>query len=420
MTETEAISPRRYFIWLAVLTLFGACLRMYLLSETQPTGDEFYTIEEAFDYLQRGHFGLVEWHHPKLRNILMFFSIQSLGLNLWGYRFVSLLAGVLTVPLTGLVARRLTGSRAAAQLATLFMAVDTLHIMFSRQSIQEEYVPFFSLLGIYLALRYRDHRKGTFLIVAGLMYGLGLASKWNVAAPMVLSLGFIAWQQLREEGTAGREKAAELCFAVAALVVLPVTVYILSYYPWFLQRGYDLGAWVSLQKLMFAENLVHQGANPAFAQVQDHNPLHWFIRPSGFADFMMNDGRPTIVLAISNPAVWLLTLPATGYLMYHWRRLGLQEIFLLALFWSSYLPFALSRRVTELNSALAVTPFAFMVVAAVVVTLLKEKAYGKRVLCAYVGLVLITALPLYVLVIGQGFGSFMQPVLELFRPMDER
>ena len=90
MTEIKEMSPRWFYISLALLTLLGACLRLYWLADTQPTGDEFYTIEEAFDYIQRGHFGLVEWHHPKLRNILIFYSIKSLGLNLWGFRFASL------------------------------------------------------------------------------------------------------------------------------------------------------------------------------------------------------------------------------------------------------------------------------------------------------------------------------------------
>ena len=66
------------------------------------------------------------------------------------------------------------------------------------------------------------------------------------------------------------------------------------------------------------------------------------------------------------------------------------------------------------------TPFAFMVVAAAMVTLLKGKSYRGKVIRIYVALVLITAVPLYVLVIGKGLGSFMQPVLELYRPAHER
>lgn len=420
MIETDQLSQRRFFLWLAILTLLAAVLRIYWLSGTQPTGDEFYSIEEAFDYMQRGHYGLEMWHHPKLRNILVYYSIKSMGLNLLGFRMASIIFGVLAIPLAGLVARRLTGSSAAALLAALLLAVDPTHILFSRQAIQEEYIPFFSLLGVYLALRYSDHGKILTLIGCGVVFGLGLASKWNVAAPMVLSLVFITYQHWTRSEVTTREKLSELLLCFSALVILPLTVYLVSYLPWFIHRGYDIGEWLVMHKRMFAENLVHQGANPEFAMIQDHNPLHWFIRPVAFADFLMNPNLPVIVLAVSNPFAWMLTLPAVGYLMFHFRRLNSHHLLLLALFWCSYLPFALSGRVTELNSSLAVTPFAFMAVAAAIMTLLSGKPYRKRVIYIYIGLVIITALPLYVLAIGKGFGSFMQPILELYRPAHER
>ncbi|MDR3581010.1 MAG: phospholipid carrier-dependent glycosyltransferase [Oryzomonas sp.] len=420
MTETERLSDRRFFTWLLSLTILAAFLRIYLLAVTQPTGDEFYTIEEAFDYMRRGHYGLEMWHHPKLRNILVFYSIKCWGLNLFGIRFASVLFGVLTVPLTGLVARRLTRSGAASLLAALFMAVDAIHIELSRQAIQEVYMPFFLLMGIYLALRYLENKRAFELICSGLVFGLGLASKWNVAVPLVLTLLFLVFQQLRQHGPTTREKLAECLFYVSALLIIPVTVYILTYFPWFLQRGYDLGEWFATQKIMFAENLVHKGLNPEVLQVQDHSPLLWFIRPVGFADFLVNRNEPVIVLGVSNPFVWLLTLPAVAYLMYNVRRLGWNNLFLLAVFWCSYLPFVLSKRLTGANTALTVTPFAFMAVSAVIVMLLEGKPYRRRLLYAYVGIVLLVAAPLYLMAIGKGFGTVLQPLIELYRPMHER
>jgi len=420
MTDTQSSTNRSFYLWLAAITLFAAVLRLYWLSGTQPTGDEFYSIEEAFDYLLRGHYGLEMWHHPKLRNILVYYAIKLFGLNLLGFRAASIGFGILSVPLAGLIARRLTGSVTAALLAALLLAADPTHILFSRQAIQEEYVPFFSLFGVYLALCYAERGKVLTLIGCGLVFGLGLASKWNVLAPMVLSLFYICYQYWTGSGTSRREKLSELLLCCSALVVLPLTVYLVSYLPWFMHRGYDLGEWLALHQRMFAENLVHQGANPEFAMIQDHNPLHWFIRPVAFADFLMNPNLPVIVLAVSNPLAWMLTLPSVGYLMYRFKRLNPQSVLLLALFWCSYLPFAVSRRVTELNSSLAVTPFAFMVVAAALVSVLQGKPYRTRVLYGYAALVLLVALPLYVLAIGKGFGSFMQPILELYRPAHER
>jgi dolichyl-phosphate-mannose--protein O-mannosyl transferase len=419
MREDKMV-PRLFFSMLAFLTIIGAVLRIYWLADTQPTGDEYYTIAEAFDYMVRGHYGLEMWHHPKLRDIFVFWAIKFFGTNAEGFRLASIVFGILTIPLTGLVARRLTRSDAAALLASFFMAVDAIHIELSRQAIQEVYMPFFLLFGIYLALRYRDSNNTILLVFSGVIFGLGLASKWNVAIPLALTLVFLVCQGLKQDGESAFEKSKELLLLFATILVLPLTVYILTYYPWLLHRGYDLAEWFATQKIMFAENLVHQGANPEMLQMQDHTPLLWFIRPVGFADFLMNGNEPVVVLGVSNPLVWLLTLPAVGYLMFHLIKLDWRHLFLLALFWCSYLPFVLSRRLTGANTALTVTPFAFMAVASVITTLLKEKPHRNYYVTVYIGLVVLIALPLYLLAIGKGYGTILQPILELYRPMHER
>ena len=209
MTETEKISLRSFGIGLAGITILAALLRMYWITVCQPTGDEYYSIGEAFDYMTRGHYGLVMWHHPKLRNILVFAGIKLLGPNLFGVRCASILFGTLTATLTGLVARRLTKSDAAALLAALFIAIDALHIEFSRQAIQEEYVPFFLLAGIYLTLRYLDNKTVWVLIGSGVMFGLGLASKWSVAIPQVLAFMYLVYYCIKQTDLTVRDKAAE-------------------------------------------------------------------------------------------------------------------------------------------------------------------------------------------------------------------
>ena len=420
MTTIETFSRRRFYSVLALLTVLAACLRIYLLSTTQPTGDEFYTIEEAFDYMQRGFYGLEMWHHPKLRDVMVYYSIKLLGLTPLGIRGASLAFGILTVPLTALVARRLVKSEVAALLAALMMALDAIHIELSRQAIQEVYMPFFILLGIYLALRYLENKRALELVLSGIIFGLGLASKWNVAVPLALTLMLLLYQSVRQDGVTARARWGEIFFCITSLTVVPLTVFILTYAPWMLHRGYNLWEWFGTQQIMFAENLVHQGLNPDMLQMQDHTPSLWFIRPVGFADFLMNHGHPVIVLGVSNPLVWLLTLPALAYLTYHAKKLDSRQVFLLAVFWFSYLPFAISKRLTGANTALTVTPFAFMAIAAVIVALLKGKRYRTRALYCYVGLVLAVSVPLYFLAIGMGYDTVLRPIMELYRPMHER
>jgi dolichyl-phosphate-mannose-protein mannosyltransferase len=420
MTQPDRLSPRSLTIGIILITIIGALLRIYWLANNPPNGDELYTVADAFDYMTRGHSGLIEWHHPKLRNIIVYCTMMTLGANLEGLRFASITIGILMVPLTALVARQLTKNDSAALLAALFMATDSIHIMFSRQSMQEVYMPFFLLLGMYLTFRYMESRKPSMLIFAGIFFGLGLASKWmGLAIQLFLILMLLIYRDWINHDLSARDRATGLLFYVATLVVLPVTIYFLSYYPWSLNRGYSFSEWLSLQKVISIENFIHKGEN-SYIQVEDNNAALWFIRPIGFADFMMENNTPTVVLGLTNPLVWLLTLPAVGYLIYNIRKLNWQHIFLLAVFICSYAPLALTRRVTAANSSLGIIPFAFMLVASVVMTLSNGRPNGKKYLFLYLSLVFLAAIPLYLMIIGKGYGTILQPLYELYRPLEER
>jgi dolichyl-phosphate-mannose--protein O-mannosyl transferase len=297
-----------------------------------------------------------------------------------------------------------------------------VHIDLSRQAVQEIYMPFFTMVALYMALRYLDAKRSWWLIASGLFFGLGLASKWYVAFPLFVTILMLGYGCTKEAGTSASEKGKEVLFLCSALIIIPVTVYILTYLPWMLHRGYGLGEWFETQRVMYAENLVHQGFNPILVEILDKQPLLWFIRPVAFADFVFVQGEPIILLAITNPFVWLPTLPAVCFLMYRVvKNKCWNDLFLVSLFWCSYLPFALAQnRLVAVNSALAVAPFAFILVAFVVVTLLKDKPYRTIAASLYIFLILLTAYPLYTMAIGRGYGTFVQPVIERYRPLNER
>jgi len=420
MTHNERLTPRAFTAAVIILTLAAALLRVLWLATTPANGDELYTVADAFDYMRRGHSGLLQWHHPKLRNVLVYLSMTVLGRDAFGMRFASVLLGTLTVPLVALVARALTGSRYCALLAAFFMAIDPIQILFSRQSVQEVYMPCFLLAGYYLALLYLEKRKPSLLFYAGIFFGLGLASKWmGLAIQLFLLVVLLVYRFLKEGEPGIRARAEEFLLYFSSLVVLPATIYLLSYAPWFIYRGYDIGEWLVLQKVAFLENLTHKGAN-AFIHVQDHTAALWFVRPTGYADFMMNGNTPIIVLALSNPFVWLLTLPATAYFLCKIKELDWRRIFLFAVLWCSYLPLAVSHRVTAANSALGILPFALMLSASFLVDLAKGRPHVKRYLPLYLGIVILVTVPLYLMTVGKEFGTWFQPIFDLYRPLNER
>jgi len=415
----DRLSDNKFLLLLLLITVCALFLRIYGLSAVPLSSDDLQVISTASTYMERGHFGQTMWQHPKLRNILVYWSLQLFSGSVWGLKGVSLACGVLAVPMVGLVTRRIFNSTAAALLAAFFMAVDPLHIDFSRQAVQEVYMPFFTIVGIYGVLRYETGKGPFWLLLSGLCFGLGVAAKWYVAFPLAVALAFLAWNCLKERRTGAGW--AEALFLFSVLVILPLTVYLLSYYPCFLRSGSSLSEWLYGQRLMHAETVTHAGFSPYDMEL-DHSPSHWFVKPVAYADFILGSGRPWVLLAIPNPLVWLLTLPAVGYLVYR----GLRErqggwLFLAALFGFSYLPLLVSSRPIWVHTSFAVLPFAFMATAFSLTDLLKEKRERKIALAAYLVLVVIVSVPLYFLATGKGEDiPLLRPVMELYRPAAEK
>jgi len=416
----EELINRRYGLWIALITLIAIVLRVAWLADVPPNSDSIVSAETAFDYMLNGKAGGTMWHHPKLRNIILFLSLSALGGTVWGLHLPSIVMGSLSVPLMGAVVKKLSGSSLAALMGAFLLAVDSVHIDFSRQAIQEVYMPFFTLLGIWLVLVYRDTGQRWCLTAAGCSFGLGLAGKWYVLFPLLVTLAYMAWvlSTVRQQR---KPDLRELVFLLFTLTVLPLSVYLLTYLPWILHRGYGLADLLELHRFMLGESLVHQGFNPLITE-NDTKPLLWFVRPSGFADFVMQGDRPVIFVAVTNPLVWSATLPALLLVAREaLKQRNLNLAFLLSLFVVSYLPFLKVNRPIWVHSALAVAPFGFMLIAHAALLIARKVRRGTVTLAIYGALVLITAAPLYLLVIGKGYHNvLLQPIVERYRPAVER
>lgn len=409
---------RSFLLPLLGISLAGAVLRLQGLAAQPLLPDEMQVAVSAGNYMDHGHFGPTMWYHPNLRNIVIYAVGKLSGYGPYALRGMSLLAGILGVFIAGALLRVLTGNRPAALAAACFLAIDPVHITFSRQAIQETWTIFFILLGVLLAVLYRDRNRPWMMIAAGIVFGLGMASKFHAVFPLMVILF---------SGIAGAWRARSVprgVFLFSCLVLLPAAVYLLTYLPWF-GRGYDMGEWLRMQAVLFNKMTTHAG-NP-MDQVIDTRAWQWFLRPMGYAGFVHAQGRPFVTIAFSNPVVWLLVLPATVYVMREiirsryagYEREGL--ILLLVLFIVSYTPLALSPRPIWLLSSLAVLPFGMMIVAVAIMEWSRANAWGKNALRGYAAIVLLTSLALYPMAVGKAKEyRYLAPLVERFRPPFER
>ena len=404
-----------YIGLLSFVFLAGMLLRVYGIWAQPPTSDDMNVALSAKNYVETGHLGPTMWNHPNLRNLLVYASVQLFGGGVFGLKLWSITFGGLTVLLTGLVAREMTRDDRAGVLAALLLAIDSLHIDFSRQAVHEVYMAFFTMAGIYCCLRFRHRENSSYLVLAGVAFGLGIASKWYVLFPLATSGLFLLFDRKPI-----KECPDRVVLLAATLLIVPLTVYLLTFYPWFL-RGYGIAEWLTLQKAMYIETKHHLGYNPYGYEV-DYKPLLWFLKPVAFGDFAMGKTGPTVLLGISNPLSWLLTLPAMIWVLRTWmtQRVSLLP-YLFALFACAYLPLAVSQRPIWAHTAFSVLPFAFIAVAGFMVQYLDHGDNKRYFFYSYLSLLLLVSIPLYLLAIGKGHDvAMLQPLLEIYRPLHER
>lgn len=396
---TSVAPGRRDVRWLLVaVTLLAAALRLVALPGQPPLGDDLSAGASAINFLERAQIGPTMWQHPRLRDLLVHLSLGAVGRSKLGLALPSLVLGILAVPVVGLLARRLAGDRAGV-LAALLLAIDPLHVDYSRQAVQDVYTSLFGAAGVLATLRYLDTRRARWAIAAGALYGLGLASKWSVVFPLAVMLAWACWSVARDAARAPALRRAELALVGAALVLLPAAVYLASWAPWF-AGGRDLLDWVHLQRALAAEATRHAGFSAADAD-QPHRAIAWFLWPAHYADAAFGGGRRVPIVAVTNPLTWLPTLPAVAWLAREALRARSPERALLpALVLATWLPFVAASRPIWLHSALAVLPFALAAVAAAASDVRERLTGGVRLVRALVAAAALAAAPLWLLATG--------------------
>ena len=413
VVATDDRETVQFYVRLMVILCLSLFLRVFLLASQPASPDDYICGISAINYMENGQLGPTMWNHPGLRNILIYWSMKVFGTGVVGVKCWSVLFGTLSTALVGLVARRIMEKPGPALLAAFFWSVDSLAIDFSRQAINDVYLAFFPLLGIFCSFRYLDTKRILWLLGAGAAFGLGLASKWSVLFQLVATILLFGYEFWRSRNAGFREILPEAFLSFAGLLILPFLVYLLTFIPWF-GRGYTLSEWLILQKSMYMETAHHSRYGKPITG--DIRAAEWFVRPVTYEEAFyvaplegVSEKEPTLeenmvfLHVIANPLVWLLVIPSALYTIYRGvRNRSELLLYLAALFLFTYLPLAITYRPIWLNTALAVIPYALMTVAYMLWSIFWEKWMRRRFLIFYVGAVALISAALFPVEIGKG------------------
>jgi dolichyl-phosphate-mannose--protein O-mannosyl transferase len=348
--EDRARRQRIVFI-VAVILLVSAALRLYQLADpAEFMFDEVYYAKDAKAIVD-GRVGTdgplpweagdeVSWPHPEMGKFAIAVGILVFGDRAFGWRIPAVIAGMAMLALVYPLARRLGLPPPWALIALGLAAADPLGIAQSRIATLDVFVGAWTVLCIYLGLRYvQDGRDRRMLVLSALAGGMAVGTKWSGALALVVVgvILVIVWaRDYRAErratktgapGTSaggaspaggGEDRASSgplaapsfgrslrralpsALIATGILVLVPASVWFVSYAQYFL-AGHTWSQFVELQRqaLYFNRNLKteHTYASPSYSWIIDYRPV-WYYFKGGH----VYRG----VIAIGNPFLWWL------------------------------------------------------------------------------------------------------------------
>jgi len=207
--------------------------------------DEIYHGRAAAEIIE-GH-SIYETVHPPLGKTIISLGVRIFGMTPFGWRFFGTLFGVLMVAVMYVLLKNMFGKTKVAVCGTLLLCFDFMRYTQTRIATVDSYPTFFILLSFLLMYRYlaadRSKRLGVRLIplmLSGVVWGIGVASKWTVIyAGVGLALLFFIklvmdykyYYQGTKESYAGT-CVKTLLTAFAFFVAVPVIIYILAFIPY--------------------------------------------------------------------------------------------------------------------------------------------------------------------------------------------
>jgi predicted membrane-bound dolichyl-phosphate-mannose-protein mannosyltransferase len=355
--------------------------------------DEIYHARTAYEHLE--HIVAYENTHPPLGKIFIALGIKLFGLNPFGWRIAGTLFGIAMLPLMYLFARRLFNSSVYAALAAALFAVDFMHFTQTRIATIDVYGVFFIMLMFffmhnYSSLSFYRVKLGVTLVplfLAGLFFGIGVASKWIVlygGAGLAVMLGMSLFERYKQYAAARRvlqraytqehpfnkEKLQHivhvfprytwitLAVCLVFYIAVPLLIYGLSYIPVLtvMDDGYTIKSFIDYQKHMFSyhSNLVstHPFASSWWEWPFMKRPV-WY-----YSGDNLPAGLKSTIVAMGNPLIWwagIFAMPATIWLSI---RRGNKTIYTIWIaFLAQYVPWMLVTRLTFLYHYFAMVPF---------------------------------------------------------------
>ena len=308
-----------------LIALASFLLRLWNLASIKTfIFDEVYYVDGARDLLKYG----VEVSgskpefvvHPPVGKWMIASGIKLFGDNPLGWRIATAFIGSLMILVVALIAHRLFYSPVLTALASALMAIDGLALVHSRTALLDNFLAFFILVATYFFLSKKYWWTGLFL-------GLALATKWS-AIYFILLFGLIALYRAFTHHS-GRDLIRPTLSRIGAFGILPLALYITSWWGWFASdKGWDRFYSSNVVKsfIYYHQQMLDFHTSLTEKHNYQANPWSWMIlgRPTSFyyetPKSCGTDSCSQEVIALGTPLLWWLGTIAVAVVIGFWIR----------------------------------------------------------------------------------------------------
>lgn len=359
--------------------------------------DEVYHGRTAYEFLH----GLVTYEttHPHLGKILIATGIKLFGMTPFGWRFMTVLFGILIIPLIYVFAKRLFKDTYIATAATCLLAFDCMHYTLSRIATIDIFAAFFILLMYYFMYRYfqedslyrstKNSLNDKFapkevylpLALCGISMALGVATKWTgIYAGAGLGILFI-WYSITHYPK--KQTGRLFGFCCIFFIIIPLITYTLCFIPVVGSGEFNglIDKAIKNTQYMFNyhSTLVaeHYYSSPFYEW-----PLIWM--PLLYASDAVSSTSVSAVSCMGNPAIWWVGIPCTVYVFYHWIvKRDNKAGFLCIAYMAQYIPWMSISRITFIYHYFPATLFVFLMMAYTMQHIKERFSWGKKAITVY-------------------------------------
>ena len=335
----------------------------------------------------------------------------DLGFNTFGWRIMSCLFGSLCVPLMYLLALQLWQNRIFAFTAATLACFDGMFFIQSRIGMIDIFPIFLILLSYTLFLVHLDSRSErdsvVTLLLTGIALGLAIAAKWIALAALATIVFFLVMRPfMRRFGfyvssrrwglrdglrlPGGARASLYVPAAVLAFVLIPVTIYVASWIPFF-TRGqfHNLADLIDYQRQTYLYHATlkatHPYGSPWFSWPFLYRPVAYYYEYQGLGVDAVT-GHPLVagLVNLGNPVIWWAGIPAILSMPYFViRHRSFPAAVILVGFATQYLPWARVSRVLFLYHMFGGLIFMILAIAFVLVRVQQAGAiridiFGER------------------------------------------